>query len=137
VLFGEEESAQHFQIADLEMSTLPLDSPTRQRPIHADLSQVKVPAGELKTCQYHPVTGEPFTNDDLQHPLLRDMLDKHSTPEAAQKAQQDAVREIKRRMEETEQKIREIDKDMEEKEKMREIERKIFQKQGKARGGTS
>lgn len=116
------------------MSSLPLSSPTRQRPIHADLPQVKVPAGDLKPCQYHPVTGEPFSADDLQHPLLREMLAKYDTPEAARKAQLDAVREVKQRMEEAELKGREIDKDMEEKEKMREIERKIFQKQGKVRG---
>lgn len=119
------------------MASLPSESAARQRAIHPDLPQVKVPAGDLKTCQYHPVTSEPFTADDLQHPLLREMLDKYNTPEAALKAQQDAVKEAKQRIEESEQKSREIDKDMEEKEKMREIERKIFQKQGKARGGTS
>lgn len=109
----------------------------RQRTIHADLRQVKVPAGDLKTCQYHPVTGEPFTQDDLQHPLLREMLEKYGTPEAARKAQQDAVMEVKQRMEEAEQKSRDIDKDMEEKEKMREIERKIFQKQAKVKGSAT
>ena len=119
------------------MALLPLEHATRQRPIHTDLPQVRVPAGDLKTCQYHPVTGEPFTADDLQHPLLSEALDNYSSPESALKAQQDAVREVKRRMEENEQKSREIDKDMEQKEKIREIERKIFQKQGKARGGTS
>jgi predicted ribosome quality control (RQC) complex YloA/Tae2 family protein len=119
------------------MASLPLESALRQREIHPDLPQVKVPAGDLKTCQYHPATGDPFTADDLRHPLLREMLDKYSTPEAALKAQQDAAREVRQRIEESEQKIREIDKDMEEKEKMREIERKIFEKQGKARGGAS
>ena len=117
------------------MASLPLESALRQRPIHPDLPQVRVPTGNLKTCQYHPITGEPFTADDLQHPLLREMLDKYSTAEAALKAQQDAVRDVIRRMEESEQRSREIDKDMEQKEKTREIERKIFQKQGKVRGG--
>lgn len=119
------------------MATLPLSSPARQRPIHDSLPAVKVPVGDLKPCQYHPVTGEPFTPDDLQHPLLREMLEKYkdAAPEEVQKARDEAIREVKTIMEENEVKAREIERDMEEKERVREIERKVFLKQGKGKGG--
>lgn len=119
------------------MATLPLSSPARQRPIHDSLPAVKVPVGDLKPCQYHPVTGEPFSADDLQHPLLREMLEKYkdAAPEEVQKARDEAIREVKTIMEENEVKAREIERDMEEKERVREIERKVFLKQGKGKGG--
>lgn len=120
------------------MSSLPLSSPKRVRPIHASLPDVKIPTGDLKPCQYHPVTGERFTAEDLQHPLLRELLEKYKDTgdiEAAKKARDEAIAEVKARMEESEVKAKEIERDMDEKEKMREIERKVFQKQGKGKGG--
>lgn len=124
------------------MSPLSLTSPKRERPIHASLPTVKVPAGDLQPCQYHPITGEPFTAEDLQHPLLRELVEKHKNTgggahhmEAARRARDEAIAEVKARMEEREVKGREIEREMEEKEKMREIERKVFLKQGKGKGG--
>ncbi len=47
------------------------------------------------------------------------------------KAQAEAIKEVKDRMAEAEKKTREINQQMEEMEKTREIERKIYMKQGK------
>jgi hypothetical protein len=121
------------------MSPLPLSSSSRTRPVHDSLPAVKIPSSDLKPCQHHPVTGAPFTAEDLQHPLLRELVEKYKggDVELAKKAREDAIVEVKRRMEENEAKSREIERNMEEKEKMREIERKVFLKQGnlKGRGG--
>lgn len=116
----------------LSMATIiPLDSKSRVRPIHPDIPDIKVPDGDLPSCRYHPVTCEPFTDDDLQHHKIQALQHQYSTPEAALNAQQEAVMELKQRLEESERKIREIDREMKMKEEMRQVERKVYQKQGK------
>jgi hypothetical protein len=108
-------------------TVIPLDSPSRQRPLHPELGAVKVPLGDLPASHYHPVTCEPFTVEDLQHHKFQALLKQYGTPEEARKAQEDAIREVKQRLEEAAQKTREVEKEMEEKEKTRNIERKAYQ----------
>jgi hypothetical protein len=110
---------------------VPLDAPLRQVAIHTDLPQVKVPSTELKPYQYHPVSCEPFSAEDLQHHKLHQLQKQYTTPEAALNAQAEAIKEVKDRMAESEKKSREINQQMEEMEKTRELERKIYMKQGK------
>lgn len=110
---------------------VPLDSPLRQIAIHPDLSEIKVPGTDLKPYQYHPVSCEPFSSEDFQHHKLPQLQKQYTSPEAALKAQAEAIREVKERMAEAEKKTREIGQQMEEMEKTREIERKIYMKQGK------
>jgi hypothetical protein len=110
---------------------VPLDSPVRQVPIHQDLPEVKVPSGDLKPHQYHPVTCEPLSSEDLQHYKLLQLQKEYTSPDAASKAQAEAIKEVKDRMTEAAKKTREINQQMEEMEKTREIERKIYMKQGK------
>jgi hypothetical protein len=132
---------------------VPLDSTTRQVPIHPDLSSIKVPADKvnLKPYQYHPVTCEPLTNDDLTHhkpssgsastsnpatgPTLQQLQKQYPTPEAVERALAEAVREVKMRLEEGEEKRKEVEREMEDLEKMREVERKVYgrMKEGKGR----
>lgn len=112
-------------------NVIPLDAPARQIAIHPDLPEVKVPSGELKTYQYNPVTCEPLSSEDFQHHKLAQLQKQYSTPEAALRAQAEAIKEVKERMAEAEKKTREIDQQMEGMEKTREIERKIYKKQGK------
>jgi hypothetical protein len=113
------------------IQVVPLDAPLRQVAIHTDLPQVKVPNTDLKSHQYHPVSCEPFSADDLQHHKLSQLQKQYPTPEAALKAQAEAIKEVKDRMAEAEKKTREINQEMVEKEKERELERKIYMKQGK------
>jgi hypothetical protein len=109
----------------------PLDSSARQVAIHFDLPEVKVPGTDLKPYQYHPISCEPLSPEDFQHHKLSQLQKQYSTPEAALRAQAEAVKEVKDKMAETEKKRRETDQQMEEMEKTREIERKIYMKQGK------
>jgi hypothetical protein len=111
---------------------VPLDSGVREAAIHPDLPEVKVPRADLRPYQYHPVSCEPFSSEDLQHHKLHQLQKQYTTPEAALKAQGEAIKEVKDRMAEAEKKTREINQQMEEMEKTREIERKIFMKQGKS-----
>jgi DNA repair exonuclease SbcCD ATPase subunit len=108
-----------------------LDSPVRQVAIHPDITEVRVPNGDLKPYQYHPVSCEPLGSEDLQHHKLPQLQKQYTTPEAALKAQAEAIREVKERMAEAGKKTREINQQIEEMEKTREIERKIYMKQGK------
>lgn len=110
---------------------VPIDSPLRQVAIHPDLPEVKVPSTDLKPCQYHPISCEPLSSEDLVHHKLPQLQKQYVTPDAALKAQAEAVKEIKDRMVEADKKNRKIHQQMEEMEKLREIERKIYMKQGK------
>ena len=133
---------------------VPLDSATRQVPIHPDLPSIKVPGDNpnLKPYQYHPVTCEPLTNDDLTHhnkatstsgstsssapgPNLQQLQKQFPTPEAAERALVETVREVKMKLEESEEKRKELEREMEELKKTREMERKVYEKmkEGKAR----
>jgi predicted acylesterase/phospholipase RssA len=106
-----------------------LDSPIRQVAIHPDLPEVKVPTGDLKPFQYHPVSCEPLSSEDLQNHKLSQLQKQYTTPEAALKALAEATKEVKDRMAESEKKTREIERKMEEMEKTRETERKVYMKQ--------
>lgn len=110
---------------------VPLDSPIRQIAIHPDLPEVKVPQNDSKPCQYHPISCELLNSEDLQHHKLPQLQKQYTTPEAALKAQAEVIKEVKDRMAEAERKTREINQQMGEMEKTREIERKIYMKQGK------
>jgi hypothetical protein len=110
---------------------VPLDSPTRQVAIHPDLPEIKVPSADLKPHQYHPVTCERLSPEDLQHHKLPQLQKQYTSPEAALKVQAEAIKEVKDRMAEAEKKTQEINRQMEDMEKTREIERKIYMKQGK------
>jgi hypothetical protein len=109
-----------------------LDSAVRQVPIHPDLPDVRVPSGNLKPHQYHPVSCEPLSPEDLQHHKLLQLQKQYISPDAVTRAQAEAIQEVKDRMAEAAKKTREINQQMEEMEKTREIERKIYMKQGKS-----
>lgn len=126
-------------------TVVPLDSAVRQNPIHPDLLSIKVPASSaegsslsLKSYQYHPVTCEPLTTEDLKdhktNLTLQQLAKQYPTPETADKALAETVREVKMRIEESEEKRREVDREMEDLEKMREVERKILTRVKEGKG---
>lgn len=110
---------------------VPLESSVREQAIHPDLPEVKVPRGDLKPYQYHPVSCEALTAEDLQHHKLPQLQKQYPTSEAAAKARAEAIKEVQERMAEAEKKMVEIDQQRDEMEKTREIERRIYLKQGK------
>ena len=110
---------------------IPLDSSVREQAIHPELPEVKVPKSDLKPYQYHPVSCEMLTAEDLQHHKLPQLQKQYPTSDAAAKARAEAIKEVKERMAEVEKKTREIDQQRDEMEKTRETERRVFWKNGK------
>lgn len=121
---------------------VPLDSPLRTVPMHPSLPSVKLP--DSSPANINPVTLQPFTEVELQkygYEKLRAQIfaTHHNTNSgegvlsAAQKAEIARLREetasaLKQRLDEREARIREIEREMEDKEKIREVERKVFRK---------
>ena len=117
----------------LSMSTdIPLNSPSRTRPIHNLLPEVKVPNSELPATAYHPVTCEPLTPEDLTYHKFQALQKQYNTPESARVARDEAVAELRRKLEDRDRKEREIEKEITQIEKTREIERKVFERQQQA-----
>ena len=115
---------------------IPLESASRQEPIHHDLPSIKVPSNsDTKSYAYHPVTCEPLTAEDLLHHKLAQYQKQYTTPEEAKRAQEDAVKEVKARLEENDRRRREVEREMEIKEKMREVERKGYEEDGEGEVG--
>ena len=111
---------------------VPLDSHIREQSIHIELPEVKVPIGDLKSYQYHPVSCEPLSAEDLQHHKLPQLQKQYTSSDAAAKARAEAIKEVKERIAEAERITREINQQVDEMEKDREIERKVFMRQGKS-----
>jgi hypothetical protein len=66
---------------------------------------------------------------------LQQLQKQYPTPEAAERALVEAVREVKMRLEAGEERRKEVEREMEELEKTREVERKVYvrMKEGKGR----
>lgn len=127
---------------------VPLDSPSRVHPIHAHLPEVRLPshvASDPWTVEQadedpnrlenttrkastivNPVTLQPFSIDELRSHNLESLLRQYPNPEAADKAREETVKELRKLIDDNERKSKEIDREMEEKEKTREIERKVY-----------
>ena len=122
---------------------VPLDSPLRTTPIHPSLPSVKVPeAAHLGAPNTNPVTLQPFTEAELAkhgYEKLRAQILSSANPnvtgalsdkekEEISRMRDETAAALKHKMEEKDAKIRDIDREMEEKEKIREVERKVFRK---------
>ena len=111
---------------------IPLDSASRTRPIHALLPEIRVPGSDMPITAYHPVTCEPLTSEDLSYHKFQALQKQYSTPESARVARDEAIAEMRRRMEDREKRLRDIEKEIAQMEKTREIERKVFERQQQA-----
>ena len=134
---------------------VPLDSPLRTMPIHPSIAAVKVPGKARKDApDTNPITLQPFKEQELAkygYEKLRAQIAAAAKTEVGtpglgsagfpvsaglsekQKDEIGRIREetvtlLKQKLDEREGKIREIDREMEEKEKIREVERKVFRK---------
>ncbi|OQU96470.1 hypothetical protein CLAIMM_02551 [Cladophialophora immunda] len=122
---------------------VPLDSPLRSTPIHPSLPSVKVPEAALTSSapNTNPITLQPFTEAELtKHGFgkLRAQifataansgggLGEREKEEIARMREETAAL-LKQKLDEREARVREIEREMEEKEKIREVERKVFRK---------
>lgn len=114
-----------------QAQVVPLDSSLRAEPIHTLIMEVKLPPANVSNASsttLDPVTLRPFTIDELHTHKLESLLSQYPTPEAAAQARLDTATELRKLLDDNERKNREIDRDMEQKEKTREIERKVYAK---------
>ncbi|KAJ9608375.1 hypothetical protein H2200_007363 [Cladophialophora chaetospira] len=130
----------------VQTGPVPLDSPLRTTPIHPSLPSIKVPDTTTTTPNINPITLQPFTETDLsKHGYEKLRAQIFASPSAAaatsnpevltaqQKAEISRLRDetanaLKQKLDEREARVREIEREMEEKEKIREVERKVFRK---------
>ncbi|KAK5084709.1 hypothetical protein LTR05_005787 [Lithohypha guttulata] len=126
---------------------VPLSSTRRAVPIHPIVHEVKLPtaAGDVLTTvgseglglrvqngsvslttTLNPITLKPFTIEELRSYHLEALVRQYSTSEAAEKAREDTARDLRKMLDDNERKSKEIERDMDEKEKTREIERKVY-----------
>ena len=114
---------------------LPIDSASRVQPIHAAVPEIKLPVNFASGNQdvaaksvylLHPVSCQPFSHDELRANGMESLLRQYTDSDAASKAREDSVKELRKLLDENERKTKEIEREMEEKEKTREIERKVF-----------
>lgn len=115
--------------------SLSLDAATRVQPIHVTIPEVKLPVsissesqdGAVKSTHLlHPVTGQAFSHDELRANGMESLLRQYPDTESATKAREDSVRELRKLLDDNERKTKEIEREMEEKEKTRDIERKVY-----------
>ncbi|QKX56635.1 uncharacterized protein TRUGW13939_03740 [Talaromyces rugulosus] len=107
---------------------VPLESSVRTTPIHPELPAIRVPGNdERPSCHYDPVTCEPMNIEDLRT-KLQQLRKEHPSRTAILKAQEDAAKEIKQRMEEADRKKNEIQKVLDKKMKEWDMEYKVLSK---------
>ncbi|OAP58099.1 hypothetical protein AYL99_07189 [Fonsecaea erecta] len=122
---------------------VPLDSPLRTTPIHPSLPSVKVSDAALTSApNTNPITLQPFTEAELQkygfEKLRAQILsaaatavttaEKETEEEIIARMREETAALLKQKLDEREARTREIEREMEEKEKIREVERKVFRK---------
>ncbi|KAJ5656735.1 hypothetical protein N7507_008685 [Penicillium longicatenatum] len=108
-------------------SAVPLDSPLRTTPIHPDLPEIQVPGEPLPVYRYHPITCQPIDEQDVQVELEQ-LRQDFPTREAALRAQEQAAKEVKRKIEEAEKKREQVQRAMDKKIKERDTELKVVSK---------
>jgi hypothetical protein len=106
---------------------LALNSPSRTAPIHPHLPEIRIPEGSLPSTHYDPVTCEPFNSEEIR-PHLQQLRKEYPSTTAILKAQDDAVREVRQKMEEAERKRGDVQKALDKKMKEWDIEYKLLSK---------
>ncbi|KAI1628555.1 hypothetical protein EDD37DRAFT_603480 [Exophiala viscosa] len=115
-------------VPSVSKGTIPLDSSLRTTPIHPSLPGIKVSGGASPNT--NPLTLQPFTEAELaQHGYtqLRTQFTPADKEELARLRAETAAL-LKQRLDKRESKMRDIQREMDEKEKIREVERKVFRK---------
>lgn len=108
---------------------IPLDSPIRTSALHDLLPEIRVPGAPLPTHKYHPVTCETIDVDaDEIRSQLEQLRREYPTREAALKAQQQAAKEAREKIDQTERKREEIKEAVDNKVKERDLELKVLSK---------
>ncbi|KAE8383630.1 hypothetical protein BDV26DRAFT_93695 [Aspergillus bertholletiae] len=111
------------------VNPVPLGSPQRTTPIHPLLPEVRVPGEPFPPHKYHPVTCTQINVDSEDiRAQLEQLRQEYTSPDAALKAQEQAAREVKQKMEDAERKREDVQKAMDKKIKERNTEMKVLSK---------
>lgn len=108
-------------------ATVPLDSLIRTTPVHPDLTEIRVPSSPLPAYRYHPITCQPFDEEDVRA-QLEPLRQEFPTKEMALRAQEQAAKEVKRKIDEAEKKREQVQKEIDKKNKERDTELKVLSK---------
>lgn len=139
----EQKTGQHDPERTNKTQHIPPNSSLRTEPIHPLISEIKLsPNVNVSTndtamhnstsdakaplTTLNPVTCQPFTIDELRFHKLESLLDQYPMPDMALKAREDTAAELRKMLDENERRNKEIDRELDEKEKTREIERKVY-----------
>lgn len=106
---------------------VPLDSPIRVDPIHSLLPEIKVPAGDLPTHSYNPITCT-VMSDELTANGTRHWAHECTTESAVEKAVAETAKEARQRIDEVNAERERILKEMKAKAEERDTERRVFEK---------
>ncbi|EED20058.1 conserved hypothetical protein [Talaromyces stipitatus ATCC 10500] len=110
------------------LDPVPLTSSIRTTPIHPQLPDIRIPDdAKIPSTHYHPVTCEPLNIAEIQ-PQLQHLRKEYPSMTAMLKAREDAVKEIKQKLEEKDRKRDEIQKALDKKVKEWDVEYKILSK---------
>ncbi|KAJ5183481.1 hypothetical protein N7492_001097 [Penicillium capsulatum] len=113
-------------------SAVPLDSAIRTTPIHPDLPEIQVPGEPLPTYRYHPVTCQPIEEEGVRDELEK-LRQEFPSREVALRAQEQAAKEVKTKIENAEKKREQVQKAMDKKIKERDTELKVVSKYHQAK----
>ncbi|KAJ9295174.1 hypothetical protein DTO271G3_6344 [Paecilomyces variotii] len=106
---------------------VPLDSPIRTTPIHSALPEIRVPGEPLPPHRYHPVTCTAIDAVEVRS-QLQQLRKEYPSSTAALKAQEEAAKDVKQRLEDAEKKRDEVQKALDKKIKERDTELKVLSK---------
>lgn len=122
---SEEENARPRSRA---VDPVPLNSSIRTTPIHSQLPEIRVPQNStIPSTHYHPVTCEPLNIQEIQ-PQLQHLRKEHPSITAMRKAREDAVKEIRQKLEEKDKKRDEVQKKLDTKAKEWDMEYRVISK---------
>lgn len=107
--------------------TIPLDDPIRKTPIHHHLPDLRVPNDPLQPQQYHPLTCLPLDPEEVRA-QVGNLRREYPSRAAAMKAQDQAAKEAKEKIERAEKKRAEVQGAMDKKVKERNTEMKVLSK---------
>lgn len=106
---------------------VPLDASIRTTSIHHDCPEIQVPGEPLPSYRYHPVTCQPIEDQDVRVELEQ-LRQQHPSRAAALRAQEQAAKEVKERLENAERKRENVQKNIDKKIKERNTEMKVLSK---------
>ncbi|KAI5282187.1 hypothetical protein KEM54_002906 [Ascosphaera aggregata] len=119
------------EISNLNITVIPLDSPIRTTPIHPLLQEIKIPDNDDPDRMKSEENKKNATRIDDSE--ISSLSASYPTPIAIQKGIDEAAEEVRRLLDEREEKERTIEKEMKRKTEEREVERRVYEREKERR----